>query len=68
MSDPLVIISAIVFFIAALWFVVESFLYIRHIRRMKRIWEDLEKALWYIQREVSRVEAKRRKLDLKPKE
>ena len=35
---------------------------------MKRIWEDLEKALWYIQREVSRVEAKRRKLDLKPKE
>lgn len=43
MSDPLVIISAIVFFIAVLWFAVESFLYIRHIRRMKRIWELLEK-------------------------
>ena len=43
MSDPLVIIAAIVFFIAVLWFAVESFLYIRHIRRMKRIWELLEK-------------------------
>ena len=43
MSDPLVIISAIVFFIAVLWFAVESFLYIRHISRMKRIWELLEK-------------------------
>ena len=43
MSDPLVIISAIIFFIAVLWFAVESFLYIRHIRRMKRIWELLEK-------------------------
>ena len=43
MSDPLVIISAIIFFIAVLWFAMESFLYIRHIRRMKRIWELLEK-------------------------
>lgn len=43
MSDPLVIISAIVFFIAVIWFAVESVLCIRHIRRMKRIWELLEK-------------------------
>ena len=43
MSDPLVIISAIIFFIAVLWFVVESVLYIRHVKRMKRIWELLEK-------------------------
>ena len=43
MSDPLVIISAIIFVVAFLWFAVESFLYIRHIKRMKRIWELLEK-------------------------
>ena len=43
MSDPLVIISAIIFFIAVIWFAVESFLYIRHIKRMKRIGELLEK-------------------------
>ena len=43
MSDPLVIISAILFVVAFLWFAVESFLYIRHIKRMKRIWELLEK-------------------------
>ena len=43
MSDPLVIISAILFFVAVIWFAVESFLYIRHISRMKRIWELLEK-------------------------
>ena len=42
MSDPLVIISAIIFVVAFLWFAVESFLYIRHIKRMKRIWELLE--------------------------
>ena len=39
----LVIIATIVFFIAVLWFAVESFLYIRHVKRMKRIWELLEK-------------------------
>lgn len=43
MSDPLVIISAILFVVAFIWFAVESFLYIRHISRMKRIWELLEK-------------------------
>lgn len=43
MSDPLVIISAILFAVAVIWFAVESVLYIRHIRRMKRIWELLEK-------------------------
>ena len=26
-----------------LWFAVESFLYIRHVKRMKRIWDLLEK-------------------------
>ena len=43
MSEFLMIVSAIVFFIAVLWFAVESFLYIRHVKRMKRIWELLEK-------------------------
>ena len=42
MSEFLMIVSAIVFFIAVLWFAVESFLYIRHVKRMKRIWELLE--------------------------
>ena len=42
MSDPLAIIAAIAFFIAVLWFAVESFLYIRHVKRMKRIWELLD--------------------------
>lgn len=42
-SDPLVIISAILFVVAVIWFAVESFLYIRHVKRMKRIWELLEK-------------------------
>ena len=43
MSDPLMLVALVLFVVAVIWFAVESFLYIRHIRRMKRIWELLEK-------------------------
>ena len=36
-------IALVLFVVAVIWFAVESFLYIRHISRMKRIWELLEK-------------------------
>lgn len=42
-SQLMMLVAAIIFVVAFLWFAVESFLYIRHIRRMKRIWELLEK-------------------------
>lgn len=42
-SQIMMVIAAIIFVVSFLWFAVESFLYIRHIRRMKRIWELLEK-------------------------
>ena len=41
--DPLMLVAAIIFVVAFLWFAVESFLYIRHTKRMKRIWELLER-------------------------
>lgn len=41
--DPLMLVALVLFVVAFLWFVVESVLYIRHISRMKRIWELLEK-------------------------
>lgn len=37
------LVALVLFVVAFLWFAVESVLYIRHIRRMKRIWELLEK-------------------------
>ena len=43
MSDPLMLVALVLFVVAVIWFAVESFLYIRHISRMKRIWELLEK-------------------------
>ena len=43
MMDPLMFVALVLFVVAFLWFAVESFLYIRHISRMKRIWELLEK-------------------------
>ena len=42
-SQLMMLVAAIIFVGAFLWFAVESFLYIRHISRMKRIWELLEK-------------------------
>ena len=42
-SQIMVAIALVLFVVAVIWFAVESFLYIRHIRRMKRIWELLEK-------------------------
>lgn len=42
-SQLMMLVAAIIFFIAVIWFAVYSFLYIRHISRMKRIWEPLEK-------------------------
>ena len=41
--DPLMLVALVLFVVAVIWFAVESFLYIRHISRMKRIWELLEK-------------------------
>lgn len=42
-SQLMMLVALVLFVVAVIWFAVESFLYIRHIRRMKRIWELLEK-------------------------
>ena len=42
-SQLMMLVAAVLFVAAVIWFAVESVLYIRHIRRMKRIWELLEK-------------------------
>ena len=42
-SHLMMLVAAVLFVAAVIWFAVESVLYIRHIRRMKRIWELLEK-------------------------
>lgn len=42
-SQLMMVVAVVIFVVAVIWFAVESFLYIRHIRRMKRIWELLEK-------------------------
>ena len=42
-SQLMMLVAAVLLVAAVIWFAVESVLYIRHIRRMKRIWELLEK-------------------------